>query len=1011
MPHSVKTTAFLLMALFVVGNELEAQSSRLSFKNFTTADGLPSSETYFAFEDRAGMLWVGTDNGLARFDGYAFEVFDADDGLTDAVVFMIQETSDGVIWVSTLSGRLYYFAGDRFHPFKHNDKLLEMKQSSELFYLLDIWPDGEVVIRINYEGILKVDTTGEVSWLTDTESSRHYIYRTRDPGSRHPRQSRYHFGKRYRVNRSIEGEVVVWGETGWEPFGDEKITLSGLSPTRPIFLDMHEEDNGLMIVSYKRMEHLYPDGRIFKFPFFSRTSTHLLRRGENEYLMTGIGGQGLVQLQLDYERQEVKTDTFLPGRSLSMATYDHRGGLWVTSLDAGLFYCPYPNQQMFVAKTKGLSPRPTAVAVMDSVHVAGAFANGGIILYDDDTKKQAKINAPNWNSGYATDDIYYDADSESVLWLTHVFHINRDNRISVDSSTRYKDFDTGLVNGAREFSRIGDTIYWTGTQNYGIINPLNGQVTTKLKSRTAAKEFTHGLESFFIFPDGRRFIGSWYGLKEILPDNTIVPNDLGIPELSDRIERIVAWGDDRIVIGTRSNGIVIWTPESHRVIGKKDSLASDIIRNLHITEDGVLWVATLEGLSKIIPGEEGERPKVRTFTIGNGLIDNEIHDMDSYHNELWLASTAGIYRFREPAYDSVSRAPVIQQLLVNGEAIDIKGSMTLGPSDNYISFRYGATIFSLGDKLRYRYRISPDQPWQVTRERVVNYPKLSAGEYRFEVQAENQDGVWSSSSMVFLQKDKRWVNTWQPWALGTILLMGILSAVFIRREKSRRREEAYLLEINRLEHSALHAQMNPHFVFNSLNSIQNFILHNDTRKAATYLARFARLIRQTLRSSVRGIHSLADEQEMLERYLELEKLRFKDVFEYSVTVDPELPRDNIMLPPLLIQPFVENAILHGFKERSDGGVLAVHIGGTERLLEVSVTDNGVGIDPETPTGEDSMGMSITRQRLNLVRNRKNPGLRLDIQPVYLADGTIGGTRVVLSIQPVDLPSPATTPEA
>lgn len=1011
MVHSVKIVFFLLSIFFVVVSELAGQSSRLNFKNFTTADGLPSSETYFAFEDLSGLLWVGTDNGLARFDGYSFQVFDSDEGLTDAVVFMIQETSDGGIWVSTLSGRVYYYADNAFHPFQHNDKLLEMKQSSELFYLLDIWPDGTIVMRINYEGIIKVAPSGEITWLTDPESDRYYIYRTRDPGSRHPRQSRYHFGRKYKMSRSNKGEVVVWGENGWEPFGEQPQTLENLDPTRPTFMDMEKEDNGLIVVGHDRMLHLYPDGRKYSFSFRSRISTHLLRRGENEYLMTGIGGQGLVKFELDYEKQEFKTDTFLPGRSLSMATYDHRGGLWITSLDAGLFYCPYPDQEMLVAKTKGLSPRPTAVVAMDSVHIAGTFANGGIILFDDVSKRQQRVMLSRWNSGYSTDDIYYDAATETLLCLNALFRVDPDDRIHITESVRYANLENGMVNGVREFSKIKDTLYWTGTQNYGTIDPLTGNITTRIVKGAAVRKYTHGLESFFIFPDGRRFIGSWYGLKEVLPDNTLQINDLGIPALSDRIERIVALESDRIAIGTRSSGVVILTPTTNYIIGKDEGLASDIIRNLHVTDDGVLWVATLEGLSKIILGKNDERLSVRTFTIGNGLIDNEIHDIDSYRNDLWLASTAGIYKFREPAFDSVSTAPEIQQLLVNGDPVGIQAEMLLSASDNYLSFHYGTTIFSLGDKLRYRYRINPDQPWQITQERVANYPRMNAGEYLFEVQAENQDGVWSSSSMVYLFKDKRWIRTWQPWALGTLLLMGILSAVFIRREKSRRREEEYLLEINRLEHSALHAQMNPHFVFNSLNSIQNFILHNDTRQAATYLARFARLIRQTLRSSVRGIHSLAEEQEMLERYLELEKLRFKDVFEYSVTVDPELPRDDIMLPPLLIQPFVENAILHGFKERSEGGILEVYIGGDEQLLEVSVTDNGVGFDQEMPTGEDSMGMSITRQRLNLVRNRKNPALRLDIQPVYLPDGTVGGTRVTLSIRPVERPSPLAVPKA
>lgn len=1005
MSKLVAYTTLLLVVLLEPWGEVDAQRVQLSFRNFTTADGLPSSETHFVMEDSQGYLWVGTDNGLARFDSYEFAVYDADDGLEDGVVFMMQETSDGVIWVSTLSGRIFYFENDRFHPYQFNDVILEIKQSSELMYLLDVLPNGDIVVRINYEGIIKIDTVGDITWLTEEDGKHFYLYQTGDPGSVFARQTRYHFGERYSRGNWNGGEVLVGVGGEWKPFDDAVNLDISLRAGRPSVLDMLTEGNGFMLVSYDRIVHLFPDGRKFTFPHKSRVSTHLLYSGEDEYFITTIGGSGLKRLRMDYEQETVQADTFLEGRSLSMAAYDSKGGLWITSLDAGVFYCPYPKQELLVAKTEGLSPRPTSICMLGKDRLVGTFADASIYYFDGVSSTQQEVPFTGKGGGYQASDIYYDSTTQSLLGLNYRFEMQTDDQEIKFKQLKYNFPYSSAPFSAKEITKVQGDIYWTGTQNYGTINPETGEVDLKIKSNYRTREYTHGLESFHIFPGGRKFIGSWYGLKEVMPDGSLRAENLGIPELSGRIERIVGWGDNRVAIGTRSSGVVVWTPEEHFVLGFKDSLASDIIRNLHVTDDGTLWVATLKGLSKV-EAQEGGRPKVRTFNLGNGLLDNEVHDMDSYKNDLWLVSTAGIYQFQEPPFDSISAPPEMKSVLVNKDTFFIQEDLDLLPRQNFLTFFYASINFNLGKKIRYRYRINPDQAWQISRERTANYPNLPAGDYRFEVQSENQDGVWSKSSFRSVHIAQFWYRTWKAAVLAGILVFGGLFLFFIIREQRQRREQDLLLEISRLEHSALHAQMNPHFVFNSLNSIQNFILHNDTVQAARYLSRFANLIRQTLRSSVRGVHSLAEEYEMLNRYLELEKLRFKDLFDYVVEVDDELPRDEILVPPLLVQPFVENTVLHAFTDRTEGGLLQVRFSGSRDLVKITIIDNGVGIDPDAPAKEDSMGMGITRRRLELLKGRKHPGLTLDVQPIKDAKGLLAGTCVTLHIRPVSsIPKP------
>lgn len=175
---SLSRAIFLFLHLLTlwVGGALGAQSTQLFFKQFTTDDGLPSSETYVSLVDRNGLLWVGTDNGVASFDGYEFTVYDADDGLTDPVVFTLQEDADGRIWAGTASGRVFYFENGTFNPFSRNDELFKLRKDNSLIHLLDVLSTGELVLKVNKKGILKISDQGHAQWLTNDERPTVYVY-------------------------------------------------------------------------------------------------------------------------------------------------------------------------------------------------------------------------------------------------------------------------------------------------------------------------------------------------------------------------------------------------------------------------------------------------------------------------------------------------------------------------------------------------------------------------------------------------------------------------------------------------------------------------------------------------------------------------------------------------------------------------------------------------------------------------------------------------------------------
>lgn len=201
-------------------------------------------------------------------------------------------------------------------------------------------------------------------------------------------------------------------------------------------------------------------------------------------------------------------------------------------------------------------------------------------------------------------------------------------------------------------------------------------------------------------------------------------------------------------------------------------------------------------------------------------------------------------------------------------------------------------------------------------------------------------------------------------------------------------------EMQTLERSALQAQMNPHFIFNCLNSIQNFIMDNEKTKAMDYLSRFAKLVRQNLNASVNSKVSIAEEVEMLRTYLDLEQLRHKQSLEYSITVDPAINQAETFIGPLLIQPFVENAIKHGVSN-VDNGVITVSLNQNEDYIDAIITDNGQGMPAASNSAEhQSLGMDITNKRLKHINDFEGEGYRIS------SDHKGQGTQVSISIKTV-----------
>jgi LytS/YehU family sensor histidine kinase len=225
----------------------------------------------------------------------------------------------------------------------------------------------------------------------------------------------------------------------------------------------------------------------------------------------------------------------------------------------------------------------------------------------------------------------------------------------------------------------------------------------------------------------------------------------------------------------------------------------------------------------------------------------------------------------------------------------------------------------------------------------------------------------------------------------------------LQKLESEKTKASLLQQSTELEMQALRAQMNPHFIFNSLNSINRFILQNNKAQASEYLTKFSRLVRLILQNSQEPLIPLESELESLQLYLELEAVRFDHHFEFTIKVDDELETDIIKVPPLIIQPYAENAIWHGLMHKEEKGHLEIELFQLHDFLCCKITDDGVGrkkateIKNKSNSTHKSMGMQITASRIEMLQQKKHLDTYIKITDLVLADGSAGGTEVIIKI--------------
>jgi ligand-binding sensor domain-containing protein len=1030
---SITPTKFyaVIFAVFSFCGSVNAQLIELpDLELITEKEGLPFNSIQDIVSDNKGFLWVASNNSLARFDGYSFlEVpgNESDSSISGSIIGSLSKDTRGMLWVGCLKGRVF-----RLDPETLATSFFQLGDQSSSPLFTEVFGDreGNVWAYVETIGLYKLNGTKfdfigtlfnlpEKGLAVPSFYNRVAGFYDEDPGALWLASS----NGLYKVDtRTL------------------KIThLSSLSPdvNHPAFLHQIVSDgqNGFWCSSYgtglihvdkrtgKYERYLFESGS----PGTANIIYGIARKSEHELWISssglGVFNEVTKKFSFYYDRQDLNsslaTNTMITGKD---------GIIWMVADKGLLRYAPGQSKFMFkkikVTRTDNRGFYSVSEVLDDQQtgrRIIGTRFADGLHVFDS-TGEETIIPFPVHPQAEAhliVNDLIKDRDGK-ILVLT------RDQLYELTSNNKLVK-----INGPNEllpsqtlphFYRImqsssGD--YWIASSRSGLFQYSRKQnrwrlFTDEIPNTIASKRVfaveedvdhkiwaAHPRHGLSIFDPATE---KWSYLRHKSGDTTGLVSDVYTDfDQSVQGKMIFSTLEGISVIDSRTKSI-------RNIIDKTD-LSNRLVFTAQADDAGNIWAVTNRGL--IVLSAEGKL--VNEFKVMDGLKGAYPSFVIKKHgNEMYIFTAQGFYSFYPAqALQEIENKAPLYITGVRNQKTDLLGfkapsSVRIDYSSNALSIKFSLLNFSGTQRNKYRFKMEGlDKNWIETFSNEVNYSGIPSGDYTFMVQS--ADGRAEASIPVSVSTPL-WKQRWAR-LLVALVGLGLIYILYRMRLNQIRKEEKLKREFNQrlaeVEMKALKAQMSPHFIFNSLNSINRYIVKSEPEKASLYLTKFSKLIRLILDNSNEKIVSLDQELTSLKLYVELEALRFNDKFSYSLSVSDDLNPHSVGVPPMIIQPFVENAIWHGLLHQEKPGLLNLSISRFGHGLQCVIEDNGVGrkkageLKSKSVNKEKSYGMKITSDRLSML-NGESKISSVEIIDLEDEQGSATGTRVIVKIMSAEL---------
>jgi len=1008
---SIKNILYSIPIFIIYSLSLIGQGE--NFFNYSISEGLPQSQVFAICQDSAGYIWAGTQGGgLAIFDGQKFKLLSIDNGtLMSEYINSLYTASDHRVWIGTMQG-VYYYDNETLHESKtvHKNEIQvnAIMEWNKIMYI------GSNKGLYSYNP--KADSLVEIALDFKVSSIINDI-------------------------KVINGQLWIATEKGlWIQKSNTEAFKKVTGLPFPNINQIHADDAGYIWLAIYGYGLLKMDGQTHKIidkfdnKLLSKTKSILSQPDDRLWLATENEGICIMHTCTGNITTISEDDGFSTSK-IKMLFQDIWGNIWIGTSGAGLIKKTnqlFKHYNMFDYGFGG--NRVYAIAKDKNNNIWVAVNKDNIGYFDGQTFR--KIVHDSLVLGVKIKTIA--SDTLGRLWIgtegKGVYCLD-DSGVKVFNTANNAITDDWIIHMVAD----ANNRIWVATQSSGIqcfvpdsdstfqslsFNNQNGLPDKYIQSLTTDDKNN---KLWFVCRNGKvGFIDKEYKINIFGKSN-------GLPEKS--IKTITVDGYGNCYLGIPGAGVYgsETLNKSEKVNFKKVMVSgktySTNIYSMICDSKGNLWLGTENGVHKFTKDLNSNWfTDVTHFKKDDGFLG-----IENCHNSigtdgkdnLWFGTMNGLVYYNsgfESGIQDPPRLHLAETLLYNQSVSQSKYDQCFStipdnigsylPYDqNHLSFRFEAVHVNFPDQLQYRYMLEgADAKWSAwSTEKRINFSGIAPGKYCFKVQSTFDESQVSNTEQLCFNIGKPfWEENGFRLALSLIGLGIIFTIVKVRESAIRKkalvqtRDLTLKNELLTLEQKALQLQMNPHFIFNALNSIQSLVVNHEPEAARKQIQNFALLMRGILNNSRNKTINLQTEIELLTKYLNMEQFCQKNEFTFTIKVAEDIHQEETEIPSMLIQPYVENAIIHGISHLSVLGQVENVFEMQDPLLTCTITDNGVGrkradeLSLLRNEGHTSVSMEVTGQRLNALMNQSGVSGQ-EIIDLYNDQGKATGTKVLLRI--------------
>jgi sensor histidine kinase YesM len=949
----------------------------------------------------------------AQTPSFNFQKLGSEEGLNNANIFNVEQHENGLLYITTQNG-IYSYDGYNF------TKLEIDSLRSNALIAATFKNQNELLLSLRDEGIASLDL----------------------------KKRAYNFLPSLKLTDNNADNIIVTERFAFLLISRIKIVIVDLGSGKVIQDALKKQEN-LAYCIFKtaagkvllgRSDGLYDitNGQQTKLPVLDKAPVYAITQDKEGRLFLGSNGKIIILNKGQIEREiepvyKTKSNTFLPeglSRSINKVLCDDFGRIWFTSYPEESLYLYENNTVYDVFQILNIPPTLIKCMFRDaSQNIWVGTNNDGLYFIQN-----AFFNSINFEFGgknlninqvFLKDQLLVAATSNGLfglnlmnyqtkilskpdeVFLEPIFSISEGKDVIYYSKINEFNLFPSIFFAADKSYRFKPVIaklFYPISDNESVVADWN------LNILRASGDGTKTLETLISFTDYRISVNVLLKHKDILyvgtsnglftyDFKTKQQHNINKRELNFNINDLCVI--DGAVFAAHEGGLTNVT--TGQLIERVGNFNLNTVRKIRQFSDQV-WLGTLDGV--LVCDQSFNLLKI--LNKSNGLLSNSINDFSFSEGRVGIATARGVSvsELKNILKYNARLKPVTVNAVVSSqtEIFPKENAYYLAADQENISIHFYSPLFAKPNKQMFRWRMDEGE-WKYFNNNSFE-AVLTGGNHLIDIQASVDDIQWSESSSLRLSKEEKLSETSSGYLLYSaivIVLIILISVVWVRRIKIKSKKRlAEAQQVNLLKHQAMNSLLSPHFIFNSLTSIQNYINTNNGLRASEYLAKFSRLIRMIIEKAAQSHITLHDELARLTYYLELEKERFKNKFDYSIHIDEHINTHEIQIPNMIIQPYVENCIIHGILPKQEHGELSLNFNLKEgNKLIITIEDNGIGLikaKEHAKTGHKSLGTSTIQSILEVNSKLSGKKQKVSMRDKSTIDSSQQGTIIVIELE-------------